>query len=120
MLAQSNGTWTGEASLWFVPHKPPIKSMSMLTNHMDANGRFQISEIEGNVIGAGKPFTSVRITWYDPVRKVFTRAMLQDQAPGVSMEGVWDENTKSFSMPFNQVDGNGKRKKLKGSIYVCR
>lgn len=117
MLARANGTWTGEASLWFAPDKPPIKSTSKLTNHMDANGRFQISEIEGNVTGAGQPFTGVRITGYDAVRKVFTRAMLQDLSPGVVMEGAWDESKKSFSMPFKQVDASGKERSLK-EVYT--
>lgn len=117
MLARSNGTWTGEATVWFSSDKPPVTSTSILTNHMDSNGLFQISEIKGNVTGGGRPFTGVRITGYDAERKVFTRAMLQDGSPGVVMEGKWDEATKSFSMPFKQTDRSGKEKSLK-EVYT--
>ena len=49
--------------------------------------------------------------------KCFTRAMLQDGAPGVAMEGVWDESKKSFSMAFKQVDASGKERSLK-EVYT--
>jgi hypothetical protein len=117
ILSRSNGTWTGEATVWFSPDRPPVTSTSILTNHMDSNGLFQISEIKGNITGGGRPFTGVRITGYDTVRKVFTRAMLQDGSPGVAMEGKWDEATKSFSMPFKQTDKSGKEKSLK-EVYT--
>lgn len=117
LLARSKGTWMGEASVWFSPGKPPISSTSVLKNHMDANGRFLISEIEGNVTGAGKPFTGVRITGYDPVRQVFTRAMIQDGNPGVVMEGPWDEASKSITMSYKQFDIRGIERSLK-EVYT--
>lgn len=117
MLARSNGTWIGEALVWYAPDKPPITSTSLLTNYMDSNGLFQISEVRGNVTGGGTPFTGIRITGYDTVRKVFTRAMIGDGSPGVAMEGKWDEATKSFSMPFTKTDESGKEKKLK-EVYT--
>lgn len=117
LLARSKGKWTGEASVWFSVNKPPLSSTSVLKNYMDATGRFLISEIEGNITGAGRPFIGVRITGYDPVRKVFTRAMIQDGNPGVVMEGKWDEATKSISMLYKQFDNNGDENSLK-EIYT--
>ncbi|NJN33703.1 MAG: DUF1579 domain-containing protein [Saprospiraceae bacterium] len=117
LLARSIGTWTGDASVWYSADKPPISSASMLKSYMDANGRFQISEIEGNVTGTGKPFTGVRLTGYDPVRKVFTKAMIQDGNPGVVMEGKWDEATKSTTMYYKQFDNNGMENSLK-EVYT--
>lgn len=61
----------------------------------------------------GTPFSGVRITGYDSVRKVVTRAMIQDGSPGVSMEGPWDEGTKSMTMPFKQADHTGNIQDLK-------
>lgn len=114
MLVRSNGTWTGEVTMWFAPDAPPTTSTSILNNTMTTDGRFQVSEIKGNVTGQGKPFSSVRITGYDIERKVFTRAMIGDGNGGVAMEGAWDEATKSITMPFRQVDRpTGKLRSLK-------
>lgn len=117
MLARSNGTWTGEVSFWITPDKPPLTSTSLLTNYMDSNGLFQISEVKGNITGVGTPFTGLRITGYDAGRKVFTRAMLADGSPGGAMEGKWNEATKSISMLFKKTDAFGKEKDLK-EVYT--
>jgi len=45
MLARSNGTWTGEVTMWFVPDAPAMTSTSILNNTMTTDGRFQVSEI---------------------------------------------------------------------------
>lgn len=117
LLARSKGMWTGVASVWISADKPPLTSTSVLNNHMDVTGRFLISEIEGNVTGAGRPFTGVRITGYDPGRKLFTRAMIQDGNPGVVMEGKWDEATRSFTMNYKQFDNNGNENSLR-EVYT--
>jgi hypothetical protein len=113
MLARSNGTWIGKATMWFSPDaQPGDGGTSMLTNKMAMDGLYQISQIKGNP-GTGKPWTGLRITGYDNERKVFTRAMIGDGLPGVSMEGFWDEATKSITMPFKQVDlSTGKERNL--------
>lgn len=112
-LARSNGSWKGEASFWYDQDKPPAKSTSLLTSTMVMDGLFQVSEVRGNVAGMGKPFEGVRITGYDSTRKVVTRAMIGSDAPGVAMEGPWDEVTKSMTMPFKQADHTGKIQDLK-------
>ena len=116
MLARSNGTWLGEATMRFSPDGPPITGTSMLTNTMVMGGLYQVSEIKGNITGPGKPWTGVRITGYDNERKVFTRAMIGEggAAGGVAMEGTWDEAAKSITMPFKKFDpSTGKDRDLK-------
>lgn len=117
MLARSNGTWTGEVTLWFAPGQPPLKSTSRLRNYMSADGLYQISEVMGNINGEGKPFSGLRITGYDSVRNVFTRAMIGEDSPGVAMEGKWDEASKSFSMPFVKKQASGKESLLR-EVYT--
>lgn len=114
MLTRSNGTWTGEATVWFSPDKPPATSKSILTNTMIMNGRYQLSEITMNATGPGKSFTGVRITGYDVIKKVFTRAMI-GESPGsgsVAMEGPWDEATQSFAMPFKHIGKESNYKEV--------
>lgn len=116
MLARSNGTWIGEATLQFSPDALPINGgTSILINTMVMGGLYQVSEIKGNQL-MGKPWTGLRITGYDNVRKIFTRAMVGDgeAAGGVAMEGPWDEATKSITMPFKKFNSStGKELNLK-------
>jgi hypothetical protein len=116
MLARSNGTWIGKGTVWFSPDAPPVDGgTSMLINKMAMGGLYQISEIKGT-LSKGKPWTGLRITGYDHDRKVFTRAMIGDgiSTGGVAMEGIWDEATKSITMPFKKFDpSTGKERNLK-------
>jgi hypothetical protein len=118
MLARSNGTWVGEGTMQFSSDAKPVSAgISELTNIMAMNGLYQVSEIKGNPApGMGEPWTGLRITGYDSVRKVFTRAMIGDgaSAGGVAMEGAWDEASKSITMPFKKMDpSTGKQRELK-------
>lgn len=85
---------------------------------MTADGFYQVSEIKGNItVVTGKPWTSVRITGYDTLKKAFTRAMIGD-SPGVesvAMEGPWNEATHSFTMPFRTINTvSGEEHNMKG------
>jgi hypothetical protein len=84
---------------------PVPAGTSILVNTMTSDGLYQISEIKGTPV-MGKPWTGLRITGYDNERKVFTRAMIGDgtSSGGVAMEGTWDENTRSITMPFKKFD----------------
>jgi hypothetical protein len=118
MLSRSNGIWTGEGTMQFASDTPPINSgKSILINKMAMEGFYQVSEIIGNTTpGSGNLWTGLRITGYDSVRKVFTRAMIGDgtAAGGVAMEGYWDEVTRSITMLFKKFDpSTGKERNLK-------
>jgi hypothetical protein len=117
MLARSNGTWTGQATMQFSPDAPLVDGgTSVLINTMAMNGLYQVSEIKGSPSGTGKPWTGLRITGFNNVRKVVTRAMIGDgeAAGGVSMEGTWDEATTSITMPFKRKNPTtGEERNLK-------
>lgn len=118
MLARSNGTWIGESTMQFSSDAAPVSGgRSLLINTMAMGGLYQISEVRGNIEpGMGKPWTGLRITGYDDKRKIFTRAMIGDgdSAGGVSMEGTWDEATRSITFPFKKLSqSTGKERDLK-------
>lgn len=118
MLARSNGTWTGEGTMQFSSDAKPVDAgKSILYNKMAVDGLYQISEVRGiPAPGMGAPWTGLRITGYDSARKVFTRAMIGDgtSAGVVAMEGLWDEASKSITMPFLKIDpSTGKQQELK-------
>jgi hypothetical protein len=102
LLARSNGTWTGQATMTFSPTAPPLTSSSTLTNSMTMGGLFQLSEIIYNI--NGRQLRGVRVTGYDAAKKIFTRAMIQDGGNGVAMEGAWDPATKSTTMRYQQLN----------------
>jgi hypothetical protein len=104
MLARSNGSWTGKATIWPSANAQPVPAgNSFLVNSMAVDGLYQVSEIKG-IPAAGKPWTGIRITGYDSERNLFTRAMIGDgiSANGVVMEGVWSDSSRSIIMPFKQ------------------
>jgi hypothetical protein len=101
LLARSNGTWTGQATMTFSPTAPPLTSTSTLTNTMTMGGYFQLSEITYYI--NGQQLRGVRVTGYDAAKKIFTRAMIQDGGNGVAMEGPYDPVTKSTTMRYQQL-----------------
>src|SRR5215204_428147 len=69
MLAKSNGTWNGEVTMWMAPDSPAVTSKATMVNKMIMDGRYQVSEAKGNMMGM--PFNGMSITGYDNHKKVF-------------------------------------------------
>ncbi|WP_324670758.1 DUF1579 family protein [Hymenobacter sp. GOD-10R] len=116
MLARSNGSWTGQATITFSPDAPPMTSTSTLTNHMAMGGLYQVSEI--TYVITGKPTTGIRVTGYDANKKIFTRAMIQDGGNGVAMEGPWDASAKTMTFRYQQMNNaTGKAADMK-EVYT--
>lgn len=115
MLERSNGTWTGQATMTFVPGAPPVTSTSTLVNHMAMGGLYQVSEITYNI--RGKSITGIRVTGYDANKQIFTRAMIQDGGNGVAMEGPWDAAAKSMTFRYKQAGSSGRLDDMK-EVYT--
>ncbi len=116
MLARSNGTWTGQATMTFSADAPPVTSTSTLTNTMAMGGLYQVSEINYNIMG--KRITGIRVTGYDGTKKIFTRAMIQDGGNGVAMEGPWDETAKSMTFRYKQANSSTGRESQMKEVYT--
>ena len=97
MLVQSKGTWAGEVTMWMAPDAPPSTSTMTMTNKMVMDGRYQVSEAKGNMMGM--PFNGMGTTGYDNHKKVYVSTWIDNMGTGImKMEGPWDEATKSMTL----------------------
>lgn len=103
MLAKSNGTWNGEVTMWMAPDAPPSTSKMTMVNKMVMDGRYQVSEAKGNMMGM--PFNGMSTTGYDNHKKVFMSTWIDNFGTGImKMEGPWDEATKSTTLTGKMID----------------
>ena len=108
MLAKANGTWTGAVTMWMSPDSLPITSTMTMTNKMIMDGRYQVSEAKGDMMGM--PFNGIGTTGYDNHKKVYVSTWIDNMGTGVmKMEGPWDEASKSMTLTGTMVNPtNGK------------
>jgi hypothetical protein len=108
MLAKSNGTWKGEVTMWTAADAPPSTSTMTMVNKMVMDGRYQVSEAKGNMMGM--PFNGMSTTGYDNYKKVFISTWFDNMGTGImKTEGPWDEATKSTTLTGKGFDpGNGR------------
>ena len=103
MLAKSNGTWNGEVTMWWSSDAPPMTSKMTMTNKMVMDGRYQVSEAKGNMMGM--PFNGMSTTGYDNHKKVYMSTWIDNMGTGVmKMEGPWDEATKTTTLTGKMID----------------
>lgn len=103
MLAKSDGTWTGENTMWMENGKKPTTSTSEANNKMIFDGRYQLSEHKGNFMGM--PFEGMSITGYDNAKKKFVSTWIDNMGTGImSMEGDWNPSTKSIEFKGKMTD----------------
>lgn len=115
MLAEDNGNWKAEVSIWMMPGGEPTTYTVKVKNEMIMNGLFQQSTMAGEMMGM--PFTGMSTTGYDNARKVFVNTWVDNFSSGImTSEGKWDAKTRSIEfkgmttdpmskkqMPFRQV-----------------
>lgn len=115
MMASWDGTWEAESSSWMAPGTPPQVSKGSSVNKMAMNGRYQISNHKGTMMGM--PFEGMSITGYDNAKKLFVSTWIDNMGTGImKMEGPWDESTKSMMLSGKCVDpmmGNGKEMEIR-------
>jgi len=117
MLAKSNGTWNGEVTMWMASDAPPMTSAMTMVNKMIMDGRYQVSEAKGNMMGM--PFNGMSTTAYDNHKKVFMSTWIDNMGTGImKMEGPWDDATKSTTLTGKMIDpGSGRECDFK-EIYT--
>lgn len=97
MMAASDGAWEGETTSWMADGAPPTISKGSVTNKMIMDGRYQVTEFSGEMMGM--PFNGMGILAYDNYKKTFTNTWIDNMGTGIMvMEGPWDEATKSMTL----------------------
>lgn len=113
MLAQSDGNWKAEITMWESPEAAPMKANGSITNKMIMGGRYQQTSFKGDMMGM--PFEGSSTTGYDNARKVWVSTWVDNMSTGImNMEGTWDEATKSVTYTGKMLcPGNGKMCEIK-------
>ncbi|WP_288377164.1 DUF1579 domain-containing protein [Chryseobacterium culicis] len=103
MLAKSDGTWTGETTMWMENGAKPMMSKSEATNKMMFGGRYQITNHKGDFMGM--PFEGMSIVGYDNSKKKFVSTWIDNMGTGImNGEGEWNASTKSVEFKGKMTD----------------
>jgi len=109
MMASADGTWDAEVSSWMAKDAPPTVSKASCVNKMIMDGRYQVSDFSGDMMGM--PFNGHSTLAYDNYKKTYTSTWIDNMGTGIMvMEGPWDEATKSmtptgkYTNPANGMD----------------
>ena len=118
MMAASDGTWEGETTSWMAMGAPPSISKSTSVNKMIMDGRYQVTEFSGDMMGM--PFKGMGILAYDNSKKLFTNTWIDNMGTGIMMmEGPWDEATKSMTMTGKYTNpANGMECEMKETFRM--
>ena len=103
MIAESDGEWNLDITMWMDPKAPPTKSTATCKNEMIMGGRYQLSKTTGDMMGM--PFEGMGLVGFDNAKKIFTSIWVDNFGTGTTtLEGPWDPKTKSITFKGKMVD----------------
>jgi hypothetical protein len=101
-MAKYDGTWEGEITTWMDPASP-MKAPATITQKMDLNGLYQISDYSGTMMGM--PFKGHGILAYDNAKKEFISTWVDNMGSGiVILRGTIDTTTQTLNLKGMQTD----------------
>jgi hypothetical protein len=108
-LAKSAGTWTGESTMWMSEGAPAMKSTTTSTAKMVMDGRYQVTNFKGDMMGMS--FEGMGVMGYDNYKKKIVSTWFDNMGTGfMQMEGPYDPASKKmtltgkFTNPANGID----------------
>jgi hypothetical protein len=110
MLAKSNGTWTGEVTMWMGEGAPPMKSTSTSVTKSLYGGLYQQTTHSGDMMGM--PFEGMSVMGYDNMKKEYFSTWIDNMGSGVMlMTGQSDDAGKKITLTgtvrcMNNQDAN--------------
>jgi hypothetical protein len=120
MMASWNGTWNGKVRMWQKPGLPADSSNLTTTNKMIMNGRYQVSNHSGSMMGM--PFEGMGTLAYDNAKRIFISTWIDNMGSGLmTMEGTWDPGSKTMTMTGKGVDpasGTGREVNMREIFKV--
>ena len=106
------GEWDADVKIWHAPDAEPMESKATETNKM-LGKLWLLSDFNGDF--GGMKFAGHMQLGYDPVKKKFVGTWIDTMSPFLqTMEGTYDEKTKTSTMIATGVDmATGKESKSK-------
>lgn len=108
MLAEADGEWTDEITMWMEEGGQPMTSKGVANNKMILGGRYQISNHKGSFMG--QSFEGMSMVAYDNAKKKYISTWVDNMGTGVmNMEGEWNEAAKAIEFKGKMIcPANGK------------
>lgn len=101
-LESDVGVWDAEVKMWPAADAKPMASKAVETNRM-LGKLWLLSDFEGDF--GGMKFTGHMQLGYDPLKKKYVGAWIDTISPFLqTMEGTYDEKTKTSTMMATGVD----------------
>ena len=102
-LAQTNGMWNTEITMWMEPGATPTTSKGTCENSMILGGRYQESVHKNEWNGA--PFEGKATVGFDNILKKYQSTWIDNMGTGMMiMEGVYNDKTKTLMTTGKMVD----------------
>jgi hypothetical protein len=109
LLAKSVGEWKTEIKSWIDPNMPPTVTEGKSVCESMLGGRFFHSKETANFMGM--PFEGSSITGYDNATKKFFSYWVDNMSTGgMTLEGSYDEATKTFTYAGSGMSFTGEYK----------
>jgi hypothetical protein len=102
-LAQSEGIWMEEITMWMTADAPPLKSSSSVANKMIMGGRY----LQGMHRGSfnGMPFEGMSTVGYDNKKEVYESTWIDNMGTGImELSGKWDNSLNGMESKGTTVD----------------
>ena len=97
------GKWKTDAKFWMPGNPEPMTSKGAEETKAILGGRFLQSTLKGDFMKM--PFEGLAITGYDPSKDKFATFWADNMGTWcVTMEGTWDEATKTFTYTGSSFD----------------
>lgn len=107
MLAQENGTWNCEMSIWMEPGSKPEKATVTAEAKMIMGGRYQEMAFKGTMMGM--PFEGKGTTGFNKVNNEYTSTWIDNMGTGMMVsKGAYDETARAINFKgemVNPMDG---------------
>lgn len=117
MLANETGSWTSAIKMWMDPSAPPSEAQGTATGEALLGGRY--FQVKHSAVFMGMPFEGIQTDGYDNARKTFFSTWIDNMSTGLlTMEGKYDEATKTITYLGKMSDVFGKEVKVRETIKM--
>jgi hypothetical protein len=99
-LVAEAGEWAGKTTMWMMPDSPPVTSECSATITPIMDGRFTLTEMNGEMPGMG-PYIGQGLQGYDNVSQKFVSTWIDNHSTGImNGEGKLSADGKTLTWTF--------------------